>query len=224
MRFVVIEGLDGSGKSTQLKLLREHLDKEGVSYKYLHFPRLEEGIYGKLVARFLRGELGSNDEVDPYLVALIYAGDRQEASGMIQKWMDEGNLVLVDRYVYSNIAFQCAKLKDSAQQEELRKWILQLEFGYNKLPRPDLNLLLHVSEEFTHQQLGGSRSGDDRAYLQGEHDIHEESLDFQARVKDAYFALKEVADDLELIDCTHGDGSMRAPEEISAMLIKRMEL
>ena len=73
MRFVVIEGLDVSGKSTQLKLLREYLEKESVPFKYLHFPRLETGIYGELIARFLRGEMGSNDQVNPYLVALIYA-------------------------------------------------------------------------------------------------------------------------------------------------------
>ena len=224
MGFIVIEGLDGSGKSTQLKLLREYLQKKSVPFKYLHFPRLEEGIYGKLIARFLRGEMGANDQVDPYLVALMFAGDRQEASGMIRGWMDQGYLVIVDRYVYSNIAFQCAKLEEPAAQEDLRDWILELEFSHNQLPRPDLNLLLHVSEEFTHQQLGASRSGEDRAYLQGERDIHEESLDFQARVKDAYFALKEIVDDLELIDCTHGDGSMKAPGDISALLIKRMGL
>ena len=149
MRFLVIEGLDGSGKSTQLKLLREHLEQNAVPYKYLHFPRLEEGVYGELIARFLRGEMGGNDQVDPYLVALLFAGDRADASSRIKKWMDEGNLVIVDRYVYSNIAFQCAKLASLKEQEGLRDWILEFEYGYNKLPRPDLNLYLNVPFEFT---------------------------------------------------------------------------
>ena len=105
MRFLVIEGLDGSGKSTQLKLLRDYLERNAVPYSYLHFPRLEEGVFGELIARFLRGEMGANDQVDPYLVALIFAGDRADASSQIRQWMDEGKLVIVDRYVYSNIAF-----------------------------------------------------------------------------------------------------------------------
>ena len=139
MRFVVIEGLDGSGKSTQMELLKKHLDKEGVKYRYLHFPRLEEGVYGKLVARFLRGEMGDNHLVDPYLVALIFAGDRADASSMIRDWMEQGNLVILDRYVYSNIAFQCAKLSDKKEQEKLRDWILELEFEKNRIPRPELS-------------------------------------------------------------------------------------
>ena len=223
MRFVVIEGLDGSGKSTQLKLLREYLEKEGVSYKYLHFPRLEEGVYGELVARFLRGEMGPNDQVDPYLVALIFAGDRAEASSMIRKWMEEGYFVIVDRYVYSNIAFQCAKFSGAEERILLRDWILDFEFAHNELPKPDLNLLLHVPIEFTRQQLEKARAGEDRSYLKGERDIHEEDLGFQEKVMKEYIALQQYVDDLKLIDCTDGMGKMQAPGSISELIIKQFE-
>ncbi len=224
MRFLVIEGLDGSGKSTQLKLLREHLEQNAVPYKYLHFPRLEEGVFGDLVARFLRGEMGANNQVDPYLVALIFAGDRADASAQIRQWMDEGNLVIVDRYVYSNIAFQCAKLASREEQKRLRDWILKFEFGYNNLPRPDLNLYLNVPFEFTRRQLNIARNGDDRVYLKGERDIHEENLDFQEQVGQVYLSLQEHVDDLEIIHCMDPDGIMLSPGDISNLIIKHIVL
>lgn len=224
MRFLVIEGLDGSGKSTQLKLLREHLEQNEVPYKYLHFPRLEEGVFGDLVARFLRGEMGANDQVDPYLVALIFAGDRADASAQIRQWMDEGNLVIADRYVYSNIAFQCAKLASREEKERLRNWILEFEFGYHNLPRPDLNLYLNVPLEFTRKQLNIARNGDDRSYLKGEQDIHEENLDFQEQVRQVYLSLQEYVDDLEIIECMDPEGTMLSPGDISNLIIKHMEL
>ena len=224
MRFLVIEGLDGSGKSTQLKLLREYLEQNAVPYRYLHFPRLEEGVYGDLVARFLRGEMGANDQVDPYLVALIYAGDRADASEKIRQWMDEGNLMIVDRYVYSNIAFQCAKLSSREEQDRLRDWILEFEFGYNHLPKPDINLYLNVPFEFTREQLKIARNGDDRAYLKGERDIHEENLDFQEQVRQMYLSLHEHVDDLKIIDCMDPDGIMLSPGDISNLIIQQIEL
>jgi len=222
MRFLVIEGLDGSGKSTQLLLLREYLEKNAVPYKYIHFPRLEEGVFGKLIARFLRGEMGANDQVDPYLVALIFAGDRTDASAQIRQWMEEGNLVIVDRYVYSNIAFQCAKLAHQEDQVRLRDWILNFEFAYNQLPRPDLNLYLNVPFEFTKRQLNEERNGDDRSYLKGERDIHEENLDFQEKVRQIYLSLEEHVDDLEIINCMDAEGGMCSPGEISNMIIKHL--
>jgi dTMP kinase len=222
MRFLVIEGLDGSGKSTQLNLLREYLERNAVPYSYLHFPRLEEGVFGELIARFLRGEMGANDQVDPYLVALIFAGDRADASSQIRQWMDEGKLVIVDRYVYSNIAFQCAKLNSREEQAQLRDWILDFEFTYNNLPKPDLNLYLNVPFEFTRKQLNSARNGDDRAYLKGERDIHEENLGFQEQVRQVYLSLKGHVDDLEIIDCISQDGEMLAPGTISDLLIKQI--
>ena len=110
MKFAVIEGLDGSGKSTQLSMLKNYLKAHKISFEYLHFPRTDSPVFGELIARFLRGELGENNAVNPYLVALIYAGDRNDASGLIRGWLNENKLVIVDRYVFSNIAYQCAKI------------------------------------------------------------------------------------------------------------------
>ena len=224
MGFVVIEGLDGSGKSTQLKMLREYLDRKNMPFKYLHFPRLEEGVYGTLIARFLRGEMGANDQVDPYLVALMFAGDRTDASVLIRDWMEEGFLVIVDRYVYSNIAFQCAKLSVQEERDSLRDWILEFEFQYNRLPRPDVNLYLNVPLEFTREQLKNARDGDDRAYLKGGRDIHEESLDFQEQVQQVYLSLTHHVEDLEIIQCMDQGGKMLAPQAISDLIVKHIDI
>jgi len=220
MSFLVIEGLDGSGKSTQLSLLKKHLEENSIPYKYLHFPRLEEGIYGKLVARFLRGEMGDNNQVDPYLVALIFAGDRWEAKAMIEEWLEDGYLVIVDRYVYSNIAFQCAKLPDAEEQRKLQDWILDLEFGHYSLPVPEMNILLDVPFEFTKKRLSEGRTGDDRDYLKGQTDIHEQDLEFQGRVRKIYHSLINDVENLSIVDCADSNGDMHEPDIIFDKLLK----
>lgn len=219
MRFLVIEGLDGSGKSTQVDLLRRYLDEHGVSYRYLHFPRLEQGVYGKLIARFLRGEMGEIDQVDPYLVALIFAGDRHDAKETISGWIAGGDLVLVDRFVYSNIAFQCAKLESEKARNALAEWILELEFDHHGLPSPDMNIFLDVPFEFTRKQLASDRGGDDRRYLRGEKDIHEQDLEFQERVRQMYLSLTDRVDNLRIVNCSDEEGEMLSQDKIFRKLL-----
>jgi dTMP kinase len=215
MNFIVIEGLDGSGKSTQIQLLQQHIEKQGLKYKYLHFPRTCSPIYGELVARFLRGELGDNDKVNPYLVALIYAGDRNDAKPLITQWLSEGYFIILDRYVHSNIAFQCAKLKGLEEKKILKEWIFNLEFTYNGLPKPDLNLFLDVPFQFTENKLKSARTGDDRNYLNGQKDIHEEDLGFQSQVRKEYVSfIADPRDNFKLIDCSDGGDRMLVPDEI----------
>jgi dTMP kinase len=223
IRFIVVEGVDGSGKSTQIKLLTQHLESQGNPYKYVHFPRTDSPVYGELIARFLRGDFGSINAVDPYLVALLYAGDRKDASQMIKGWLNEGYLVIMDRYVYSNIAFQCAKMPDRGKQEALRNWILNLEYTYNDIPKPDLNILLDVPFSFTRNKLSGNREGNERDYLMGQRDIHEDDLDFQKRVRDIYVWQAQTCSDLKIINCTDELGEMHAPEIIFKRVLNEIE-
>jgi dTMP kinase len=224
MKFLVVEGLDGSGKSTQIKLIMKHLEERGVRFRYLHFPRTDSPYFGELIARFLRGDFGSLESVDPYLVAMMYAGDRKDAAEEINAWLAGGHMVLLDRYVYSNIAFQCAKLKNREQQEHLRKWILDLEFSYYKIPRPQINILLDVPFSFTQNKLTGEREGSERDYLKGLRDIHEEDLDFQKKVREVYLWQAQLCSDLKIISCVDEQGGMLSPENIFSKIIVETDL
>jgi dTMP kinase len=224
MNFLVIEGIDGSGKSTQVKLLMKTLEEKHIPFRYLHFPRADAPVYCGLIARFLRGDMGSIESVDPYLVSLLYAGDRQDAAPLIRKWRNEGNFVLLDRYVYSNIAFQCAKIEDAGKRQALRKWILDLEFEYYGIPKPDLSLFLDVPFAFTQSSLSAARKGDDRKYLAGMKDIHEDDLAFQQKVREMYLWQVEENKDFRRINCIGKEGKMRSPEDISGEILKNIEL
>ncbi len=211
---IVLEGLDGAGKSTQVKMLRAYLETRCPELEYIHFPRYEAPVYGDLISRFLRGEFGSNAEVHPQLVALLFAEDRHGAAPSMKEALAAGKTVLLDRYVYSNIAYQCAKLKDPADKARLRDWIFNTEYGDFQLPVPDLNLFLDVPIGFVEKSLSGNRKGSDRNYLDGSKDIHESSISFQKDVRDMYVG-ETLRDPRFLrIDCSDPSGEMLPPDAI----------
>lgn len=214
--FIVIEGLDGAGKSTQVALIRNMFEQQGKQVEYIHFPRFDAPVYGDLIARFLRGELGGLEEVNPYLVALIYAGDRQEAADQIRQWQaNPEKVVIVDRYVYSNIGYQCAKMTDRGEREKLKQWIFHLEYEHNGIPKPDLTLFLDVPFAFTQKKLTEQREGDDRNYLNGKQDIHEASLDLQERVRQVYLGCAAQDNAFRVVACAdESTGDMLPPEQI----------
>ncbi len=213
---IVLEGLDGAGKSTQVKKLKEYLADRCGTLEYIHFPRYEAPVYGDLIGRFLKGEFGSIDAVHPQLVALLFAEDRHRAAPMMREALEAGKVVLLDRYVYSNIAYQCAKLPQGSERTRLRNWIFDTEYGDFDLPEPDLNLFLDVPIDFVEKSLSAHRQGDDRTYLHGSQDIHEADIRFQAAVRDMYRA--EAARDARFlrIDCGDTEGRMLPPDDIFA--------
>lgn len=221
--FIVLEGLDGAGKSTQIRKLRQLLTDRGMQSEYIHFPRFDSPVYGELIARFLRGEFGGVDKVDPYLVALLFAGDRADAAPEIRRWLAEGRVVVLDRYVYSNVGYQCAKLPAGEPRNRLMQWILDLEFGHNALPRPDLSLFLDVPFSFTERKLTETRRGDDRSYLQGAEDIHEASLDLQQRVREVYLQAAAQDPALRVVNCSDPSGAMNTPEGTFAAIRAQLD-
>ena len=221
-KFWVIEGLDGCGKSTQMECLKQALEKRNIPYKHIHFPMLNKGVYGELIAEFLRGEYGTLEGVHPKLVALLFASDRKEHIQTIIDWLEEGYYVIADRYVYSNIAYQCAKLSGEGEKESLKNWILDFEFHRNALPMPDKTLFLSVPLSFIKKSLSETRTGDDRDYLNGKEDIHEKSLSFQENVYKEYLKLLDSREDFGKVDCFDAEGRFLPKEEIHRMIWEKL--
>lgn len=212
---VVVEGLDGSGKSTQVKKLRTYMEQKFGEVDYIHFPRYDAPVYGDLIGRFLKGDFGPIDAVHPRLVALLYAEDRHRAAAGMKAALKNGATVLLDRYVYSNIAYQCAKISDTLEREELREWIVNTEYVEFDIPKPDLNIFLDVPIGFVENKLSSVRNGNDREYLSaGEKDIHEADMEFQKKVRDVYLRQCDADPKFIRIDCATEDGSMLTPDEI----------
>ena len=215
---VVLEGLDGAGKSTQVKKLRQYLEEVFGSLEYIHFPRYDAPVYGELISRFLRGDFGSNEAVHPQLVALLFAEDRHSAAPEMKRTLQAGGTVLLDRYVYSNIAYQCAKLKSAEEADDLREWIFNTEYGQFDLPVPDLNIFLDVPIGFVESKLKSQRGGADREYLEGAQDIHEADIQFQIKVRDIYRKQCERDPKFIRIDCSDENGQMLPPDAIFAKI------
>ena len=220
MPFIVFEGLDGAGKSTQIKMLAGQLEKQGKSVFSFHFPNMESKRFGELVARFLRGDFGENDKVNPYLVASIYAGDRFDAKKMLEEKLRDYDYVIVDRYVDSNIAYQCAKTSGNENRENLKKWIYDVEYSLFCIPSPDITVFFDVPVTFVEKKLSETRSGDDRKYLDGKKDIHEASMSFQEQVREVYLNLFNTEPGHYIVNCGDDTGCMKKPEEIFISLIK----
>lgn len=216
-KLIVIEGLDGSGKSTQIKLLEDFLNDRLFKNVFLHYPMMNKGVYGTLIAEYLRGEFGSIESVHPKLVALLFSNDRFEHIDKIINWINEGYYVLCDRYTYSNIAYQCAKIDDS-QKESLRDWIYNFEF--KEIPKPDKSFFLNVPFNIIKERLGEERIGEDRSYLNGKKDIHEDSLSLQSKVLDEYLKMN----DLIKIDCSDDEGYILNPFVINNKILEELNL
>ena len=187
-KLLIMEGLDGSGKSTQVKLISEFLSQNSLKYQYFHFPMYRHNNASEVIASFLRGDLGDINDVDPYFIGNIYGMDRFLFKPELEKAIEENDVVLLDRYVFSNLAYQGAKGKEE-EQEKIKTWIYDFEFKFLGLPYPDLSIFFDVPMDIVKERLENKREGSDRDYLNGKKDIHEADLEFQSRVRDNYLSL-----------------------------------
>lgn len=212
-KMIVLEGNDGAGKSSQIKLITEYLESVGKTYKHVHFPMYGSNEFANIISMFLRGDLGENDKVDPLFVANIYAMDRYKYKPQLVKDLDEYDYVVLDRYVFSNMAFQGAKYNVDEKRQGIIKWIDDFEFKFLKLPYPDQIIYFDLPIDVIEDRINHRDGEEERDYLAGGKDIHEADLAFQSRVRRIYLGL-DTFDDYNIVNCIGKFGEVLSPEDL----------
>ena len=182
-KFIVIEGTDGSGKGTQVHLLVKRLKADGVPVEMVDFPQYENPS-SYFVAKYLRGEYGTAEDVGPYRASMFYALDRYDKSFEIKKWLDEGIYVIANRYVSANMGHQAGKIDDVEDRDKYLEWLNNLEYKTFGIPEPDQTLFLYVPPELGQQMVNHKNN---RNYTHGKKmDIHEADLNHLKKASEAY--------------------------------------
>ena len=217
-KLIALEGIDGSGKRTQLDLLAHELGRRGLPIWRISFPRYES-FFGKLVARFLNGDFGSVDQVNPHFSALLYAGDRLEGKPEIESALAAGKIVLADRYIGSNLAHQSERVP-AAQRDEFLAWLKHLEYVLYSLPTEDLVIYLRVPAVQAHHLVGLKPA---RSYTALQHDILEADIAHLEETAKTYERLAAQPNWVR-IDCTDiSSGALYSPEEIHRGVLHAVE-
>lgn len=206
-KLIVIEGTDGSGKSTQFKRLTDRLSAEGREFRKLVFPQYAEES-SALIRMYLNGQFGDKpSDVNAYAASAFYAVDRYASYKKVWgEWYEKGGLVLSDRYTTSNAVHQASKEAPEKQPEYLR-WLYEFEYDRLGLPRPDLTIYLDVPTEYT-EKLMRLREASTGTHA----DIHEKDMDYLATCRETGRAAAEFYG-WTVIRCVQ-DGTMRSIEDI----------
>lgn len=208
-RFIVIDGTDGSGKATQTNLLVDELKLSGYQVEMTDFPQYGTKSAG-LIEEYLNGKYG---QVGPEAASIFYAIDRFDASFKIREWLKEGKVVISNRYVTANAGHQGGKIADDIDRLKFFKWLDNLEYNIFGIPKPDLNIILHMPAEMA-QKLVDKKSADDRKYVNGKkRDLHEADIKHLKNAEKVYIEISKLFPNTKLVECVN-HGKLLAPEEV----------
>jgi dTMP kinase len=216
-KLIVIDGIDGSGKATQVRLLEERLRKEGIKIKTVDFPRYEENFFGKLIGEYLSGVYGDFIKVDPKLASVLYAADRFESSAKIKEWLDKGFVVLADRYATANQIHQGGKISNLKKRKEFLDFLDRMEYEVFKIPRPNLVIYLDVPFEVSKMWLQKKVALRKKTYLKGRKDVAEDNLLHLENSRESALLLARQNKNWQKVVCCKGTVCL-LPEQVSEIV------
>jgi dTMP kinase len=215
-KFILLEGGDSCGKKTQANLLAERLKKEGKKVELIHFPTYQKTPLGIFVAKYLKGDFGSKEDITPELGSLFYSLDRYQFQKEIEEKLKSGINIIADRYTASNI-FQAAK-HEGDEIFKLWEWIKDID---RRLPQPDMTVVLHVPTKISKKLSEGKEQKND-LMRKNELDIHEADLKYQEKVRKAYLDIAK-KEGWIVVNCCNKNEEFNSPEEIHNEIYERLK-
>lgn len=215
-KLISIEGVDGAGKNTQTKLLKEYLESKGKEVVMFAFPQYDTEV-GRVIAKYLRGEFGNINEVPNELICIAFAADRLSMAREIEDHLNNGRYVLIDRYTYSNL-FTAAKLGEDKWQDFIN-WIEKLEFDSLKVVKPDYNLFLYVDPSISLERI---QSRGKRSYQNGKKDIHEDNEKLLRDASKCYMTFADSKDDWFIVN-EMKDGKQMSIKEVANIIREKID-
>ncbi len=219
-KLIVIDGTDGTGKHTQTMLLKENLEKLGYFVETIDFPQYGTKSAGP-TEDYLNGKYGSANDVTPYQASVLYAVDRFAASFKIKEWLNQGKVVLCDRYVSANMGHQAGKIKDLKERDKFLEWLFDLEFNIFKIPEPDINILLYLDVDLA-RSLAQKNESKKFTNDVKKNDIHEKDPEHMKKALESFLYVADKYNWIK-IDCTDKEIGIKTREEISKIIFDKIK-
>lgn len=222
-KLIVIDGTDGSGKATQVDLLEKALKKEGLKVKIVDFPEYYKNFFGAFVGHCLSEQYYNFINVHPKIASVLYAADRWQSKEDINKWLNEGYVVIANRYASANQIHQGGKISNLKKRKDFILWLEQMEYKEFGIPRPDITLYLSLPIEIVMKLLKKRDSSKmKRAYLKKHKDVHEKDRNFMKNSIESALWLSKTQPNWTKIDCSV-KGEILSREEIHGMVYKEVK-
>jgi len=220
-KFIVIDGTDGSGKATQAKELARRIRKIGRKVKTIDYQRYYNNFFGKMIGECLIGLNGDWVKLDPKIASVLYAADRFESSKKIKQWLDDGMIVIADRYTSSNQIHQGGKVLNGRKRKEFLDWLEKMEYGIFGIPRPNVIVYLDVPLEVTRKLMEKENKDKKKRYQKGKKDAHESDPRHLERAKKSAMKMIKEKNNWIKIDCTK-NGELLSIKEIHEMVWQKI--
>lgn len=201
-KLLVIDGIDGSGKTTQINLLSKYLKIKDIDFEVISFPRYGNNKYTDQIESYLN----RNISYDSYSIARAFAGDRLLAKPLIEAWLKKGKLVIANRYASSSKAHLGANIPEK-ERGEFFKWLDKLEYQDNGIPKEDMTILVNVDPKIGQKNLGSGN------------DIHEKDLNHLTKASEIFLQLAKSNPNWMVVKCME-DGKMKSPQQIHQKIVK----
>jgi dTMP kinase len=221
-KLIVIDGTDGSGKATQVKLLKERLSREGYIVKLLDFPEYYKNFFGKFIGHCLSEQYYNWINIHPKIASMAYAADRWESSEEIKNWLKKGYIIISNRYVSANQIHQGGKISNNKKRESFIKWLDEMEYKVFKIPRPSAVFYLHVPMNIILKLIEERNKKTSRAYTGKRKDIVEGNIPYLTNSHKTADWLSKNQKGWIKIECAEND-EIRTREDIHEEIYEKVK-